>query len=430
MVDPVPFAPDVDWHAKLKFVVDMMRELSLQSDPQEMVRSYGDKVRTLLPSDRRISLSRRGLPAPYCRITRSTTWDAAVDPWKEPEKLPLLKGGILSELIYADQPRLIDDLVLAADDPAHEYLAGQRSLIAVPLYDNGLALNMVVLTKTEPAAFSREQFPEIVWLSNLFGKATSSLVLKQELQKAYHQLEREMRVVGDLQKTLLPAELPLIPTLELAAHYQPSARAGGDYYDFFPLPDGKWGIFLADVSGHGAAAAVFMAITHSIAHTHPGPAAPAGRMLSYLNGHLAKRYSRRTDTFVTAFYAVYDPTRRSLTYASAGQNPPRLKRKADGSLIGLDAVRGFPLGIMEEWTYDEATLTLDPGDQIIFYTDGITEAHNLEGDLFGTDRLDSELKDGPPQADGLLMAILQAVSYFAEGRPADDDRTLIVASVS
>lgn len=430
MVDPVPFSPDVDWQEKLKFVVDMMRDLSLQSDPQEMVRTYGDKVRQLLPSDRRLSLSRRGLPAPYCRITRSTTWTEIIDPWKEKDKLPLIKGGILSDLIYEDQPRIIDDLQLADDDPAREYLDGQKSLIAIPLYDNGLGLNMVVMTRKERAAFTRDQFPELVWISNLFGKATSSLVLKEELQRAYYQLEREMRVVGNLQRTLLPAELPQIPTLDLAVHYEPSQRAGGDYYDFFPLPHGRWGILLADVSGHGAAAAVFMAITHSIIHTHPGPAAPPGDVLAYLNRQLATRYSRLTDTFVTAFYGIYDPSSRNLTYASAGHNPPRLKRCSDGTLQGLDSVKSLPLGILEETYYEEAVIKLVAGDQIIFYTDGITEAHSLEGELFGTARLDAELETCTLQAASLLRAVLAAVSYFTAGRPADDDRTLIVARVS
>lgn len=430
MVDPVPFSPDVDWQEKLKFVVDMMRELSLQSDPQEMVRTYGEKVRQLLPSDCRLSLSRRGLPAPYCRITRSTTWGEVIDPWKEPDKLPLIKKGILSRLIYDDHPQIIDDLQLEEDDPAREYLDGQKSLIAIPLYDNGLGLNMVVMTRKERGAFSHEQFPEMVWISNLFGKATSSLVLKQELQRAYYQLEREMRVVGNLQRTLLPAQLPQIPTLDLAAHYEPSQRAGGDYYDFFPLPNGCWGILLADVSGHGAAAAVFMAITHSIVHTHPGPVTPPGLVLAYLNQQLAQRYSRLTDTFVTAFYGIYDPATRVLSYSSAGHNPPRLKQAQGGKVIALDTVRSFPLGIVEGTEYEVATIMLSPDDQLILYTDGITEAHNLEGDLYGTDRLDAELQSSTLQASSLLRAVLASVSFFTAGRPAADDRTLIVARVS
>src|SRR5207253_1299364 len=103
-----------------------------------------------------------------------------------------------------------------------------------------------------------------VWLSNLFGRATHNLVLAEELRQAYEAVDRELVAVADIQRSLLPAKLPKIPTMDLAAHYQTSRRAGGDYYDFFPLAEGKWGIIVADVSGHGTPAAVLMAITHCI----------------------------------------------------------------------------------------------------------------------------------------------------------------------
>src|SRR5262245_50558558 len=216
--------------------------------------------------------------------------------------------------------RVIDDLHIADNEPAAEYLAGFASLVAIPMYDQGESLNMVVLLREQPAAFPKDDIPDLVWRSNLFGRATSNLVLKDELQQAYQALDRELKIVGDIQRALLPAELPQIPSLDLAAHYQPAQRAGGDYYDFFPLPEGKWGIFIADVSGHGTPAAVFMAVTHCIAHTHPGPPMPPGKVLEYLNHHLAARYTSISEAFVTAFYAVYDPAERLLVYSSAGHN--------------------------------------------------------------------------------------------------------------
>ena len=177
-------------------------------------------------------------------------------------------------MIYGDEPRIIDDLQVAPDDPAYEYLAGPRSLMAIPHFDQGVATNMVVRMRNEPAAFDRAGFPEWVWISNLFGRATQNLVLAEELRQAYSVVERELKVVADIQRSLLPKTMPTIPGLGLAAHYQTSQWAGGDYYDFFPLPDGRWGILIADVSGHGTPAAVMMAILHSLAHTFPGPPDP------------------------------------------------------------------------------------------------------------------------------------------------------------
>jgi sigma-B regulation protein RsbU (phosphoserine phosphatase) len=419
-----------DWQQRLALIVDTMRDMSRHNDPQEMVRAYGERIRHLLPNVRRLSLSRRGLASSWYRITRSTTWTEEINPWKEKDLLPLFQGGILADLIYAGAPRVFDDLSLADGEPAVEYLAGFRSLVAIPMYDQGESVNMVILLREEPAAFPKDEIPDLVWRSNLFGRATSNLVLKDELQRAYQALDREFKIVGDIQRALLPAELPRIPSLDLAAHYQPAQRAGGDYYDFFPLPDGKWGIFIADVSGHGTPAAVFMAVTHCIAHTHPGPPMPSGKVLDYLNHHLIAHYTSISEAFVTAFYAVYDPAERVLAYSSAGHNPPRLKCWHDGSLLALDEAGGLPLGIQSDSRYRETRQQLQPGDQIIFYTDGVTEARSPQDEMFGTERLDRSLETCPLEAQSLLDAVLQSLEAFTGGQTPDDDRTMIVGRVS
>jgi sigma-B regulation protein RsbU (phosphoserine phosphatase) len=357
-------------------------------------------------------------------------WEEQIDPWKEKDRLPLLKGGLLAELIYSDEPRLVDALRFAPDDPAAEYFDGMHSLAAVPMYDQGVALNMVVFLRDEPAAFNPEEFPELVWVSNLFGRATHNLVLSGQLKEAYEAVDQELRVVADIQRSLLPAKMPDIPTMALAAHYQTSKRAGGDYYDFFPLPDGRWGILIADVSGHGTPAAVLMAVTHTLAHSYPGPSPTPGAMLNYVNRQLADRYTSQSGTFVTAFYGVYDPAKRSLTYASAGHNPPRLKRCDDGTLALLNQAGGLPLGIFGSETYEEATHHLVPGDQLVLYTDGITEAQNATGEQFGLARLDKVLEDCSVRASDLLKAVLVALDEFTAGHPAHDDRTVLVAKIS
>lgn len=419
-----------DWRRRLDLIVETMREMSLQSDAQAMVRAYGNRMRELLRVDRSVALSRRDLAAPKYRITRSSTWKEEINPWKQRERLPVLEGGLLGDLIYSDTPHVIDDLEVAEDDPAAEFLAGQRSLAAIPNYDQGVALNMTVLMREEPAAFNREQFPELVWMSNLFGRATHNLVLNEQVRTAYEMVDHEMKIIADIQRSLLPAELPEIPTMSLAAHYQTSHRAGGDYYDFFPLPEGQWGMLIADVSGHGSPAAVVMAITHSIAHTYPGPATPPSEMLNYLNRHLATRYTSKSGTFVTAFYGIYNPATRELAYGSAGHNPPRLKRCASGEVFSLAGTKGLPLGIIESEQYQQRTESLQPGDQMLFYTDGITEAQNASGELFGLERLDAVLGQCRDHADDLIQAVLRAVDEHTAGAPASDDRTLVVAKVT
>lgn len=425
-----PGLKTLDWRKRLDLIVETMRDMSLQTDPQAMVRAYGARIRQIMPADRFVALSRRGLEFPRYRITRSSQWTEEVNPWKEKHRLPLLEGGLLGELLYGDKPQIIDELEVSPDDPAASYLAGQRSLMAIPHYDGGTALNMAILMRSAPHAFDRDELPEHVWMSNLFGRATQNLVLAEELKRAYDVVDRELKVVADIQRSLLPKTIPNIPGLSLAAHYQTSQWAGGDYYDFFPLSGNRWGILIADVSGHGTPAAVMMAITHSIAHAVPESPDPPATMLNHVNRQLAKLYTTNNEAFVTAFYGIYDPVNRTLTYASAGHNPPRLKRCEDGSVMALDGVGNLPLGVFEDQEYDQATQALRPGDQIVFYTDGITEATNPAGKMFDTERLDQALANCHLDADGLIEAVLTALDQFTAGEPASDDRTVLVAKVS
>ncbi len=415
-----------DPDAAMTEVVELMRSMSRQTDPQEVVRVYRERARRLVRWDGTIALSRRDLSPPWYRITRYSGWTEEINPWKQKDKLPLLDRGILGELIYGDKPVIVNDFRADASDPAYEYLKGFRSIFAVPQYDGGTALNMTVALGRAPGAFDRATAPVMVWLTNLFGRATANLVLRDQLREAYEALERELRVVAEIQRSLLPVVLPDVKNLELAAHYQTSRHAGGDYYDFFALPEGRVGMLIADVSGHGTPAAVLMAVTHTVAHTHPGPPSTPNRLLTYLNENLSDAFRRTGTGFVTAFYGIYDPVTRAYEYASAGHNPPRLRR-SDGRIETLDQAVDLPLGIDDSVRYTHATVRLEPGDLLTLYTDGITEARNPSGELFGEGRLDQALGSCPGHAGGVVAGVLRAVDAFSAGRTADDDRTIVAA---
>jgi sigma-B regulation protein RsbU (phosphoserine phosphatase) len=418
------------WQDELKFVAEFMRELSTQTDPQTAANLYGRRLREggFVTSDGYLAVSRRDLSAPAYRITRSSTWTEQIDPWREKDRLPVFQTGLLSELIYSNEPTIIEDLPsrYSPDDPAAEYFKGMNFLLAMPHFDNGFALNMGVILTRDARGVERERIPLMLMQSNLWGRAVLSSVLRHELKTAYDALDYELKAVGQIQKSLLPHILPDIPGLDLAAFYETSQRAGGDYYDFFPLAHGKWGIFIADVSGHGIPAAVRMAITHAIAHTRPDATTPPGDMLGYLNTTLERRYLGQTGSFVTAFYAVYDPETRRLAYASAGHPPPRMAR--DGHVSSLDGLAGIPLGIDSGVDYPRHQLALRPGDRLIFYTDGLSEAFSPTHELFGTDRLDAAcLADG--DASGMLNAVLADLARHTGGAPATDDRTVLAMRV-
>ncbi|HTN00887.1 PP2C family protein-serine/threonine phosphatase [Planctellipticum variicoloris] len=415
---------------RLQHVLETMREMSLQTDPQKMVGAYVRRMQSMMPMDARLGLSRRGLVNPQVRITRFSGWNEDINPWMDQSRLPIVAGGLLADLIYSDEPQIISDLRISSDDPAAEFLGEMRSLLAIPLFDEGVSLNMVVLLRREPDAFRLDELPERVWMANLFGRATSNLVLAEQRDAAYRMVDDELRVVADIQRSLLPTSLPTIPGMELAAHYQTSQRAGGDYYDFFALPEGRWGLLIADVSGHGTPAAVVMAVTHCIAHTLPGAPTPPGVLLEHLNHHLTRRYTRDSGRFVTAFYAEFDPATRRLKYASAGHNPPRLRHCGQPEVLSLDEANTLPLGIAPDWTFPVRTVDLLPGDRLVLYTDGIVEAGNGHGQMFGTERLDAILQDCTGTATQTRDRILREIHDFTEGLPPADDRTLLVIDVS
>ena len=419
-----------NWRARLAVSVELMRELSRYSDPQEMYVVFSRRMAQLFPVSRQLSISRRGLRFPQYRVTRFNLWAEQVNPWKEPHRLPIHEGGLLPELLYGDQPRVIDDLTLDADDPAAAYLRGQRSLLAIPHFDQGSAQNMLLLAREDADAFPRDRIADLVLLSNLFGRATQTLVLSQAVKEAFDAVDYELKSIAEIQKSLLPPSTPRIAGLDVAVHYQTAKRAGGDYYDFFTLPEGRLGVLIADASGHGAPAAVLMAVAHSIAHTRPEPAMRPGELLTYLNCHLTKQYTRQTGHFMTAFYAVFDPVAGSISYASAGHNPPRLLRTSEGSRFALNRAQRLPLGIKPDEVYPEQSVSLQSGDQVVFFTDGVIEAVNAEGDVFGTDRIDAALASRPASAELLIQAILRELTAFTTGVPVADDRTLVVVKRS
>jgi sigma-B regulation protein RsbU (phosphoserine phosphatase) len=421
-----------NWEEELGIIDHTMKAISGITDPNQLVQTYWQGIGQLIEVDDYIAISRRGLQPPEFLITRSSRFTENFNPWTQRDRLPRFSGGLLAEIAYANRPVIMDDLParLAPDEPARYYLEGFESLLALPQYDQGEALNVTVSLFPKGVELDHAMIPMLHWQSGLFGRGTQNLVLRNELGKALRALDRELQVVGEIQRSLLPGKLPTIPGLELAAFYQTSARAGGDYYDFFPLEGGRWGIFIADVSGHGTPAAVLMAITHAIAHSQPGTHTPPQELLRYLNQQLVRCYTRG-GTFVTAFYAVFDPADNTLCYSRAGHNPPRLVR--GDRVLSLDEVGSMPLGIFDDEEYALAHVQLQRDDLLLLYTDGITEAsppHNKNSDreLFGLERLDKVLLEcGCIGSEQCLERVRCAVAEFTQEAPQGDDQTLIAA---
>lgn len=407
---------------RLERIDELVKELSYLDDPDRLIRVFNREDEVLFPRDGLVTVSRRDLEPPSYRVTRSWRWPNAANPWAEPHRLPVYDRGLLGELLHAGRPALLPRLEVAADDPSGEHLDGMRSLACAPAYEQGRAVYMVMALRREPDAFAAEELETLLLNANLLGRAASNLQLTQQLREAYRRLDHEMEQVGQMQRHLLPAELPAIDGLELGAVYVTCSRAGGDYYDVLPLPDGRWGLLLADVSGHGTAAAVVMAMMHTLLHSYPGAPLSAPGVLGHINRHLLEVAPE--GMFATAFYGVYDPARRRLRYASAGHPTPRLWRGT--SLVHeVQHGRGLPLGVLAEENWPESELELRPGDVLLLYTDGIIEGMNDAGEPFGLERLDAALRLAPLRAGTLVQHIDRHYREFCDGAAAMDDRTLL-----
>jgi sigma-B regulation protein RsbU (phosphoserine phosphatase) len=410
--------------SRLRRIDDLVMEMSAQDDPERLVRVFARQGAFLVRRDGFLSVSRRELAAPHYRLTRSWRWREPVNPWTEPHRLPMFDRGLLGELLYVGKPAVLNHLEVEPDDPAREHLEGMRSLACVPSYDHGEPLNMLVLLSREPDAFAATDMENLLLYANLLGRAVNNLHLAQQLDEAYRKLDDEMRQAGRMQRELLPAELPSIDGLELGASYVTCSRAGGDYYNALPLPDGRWRLFLADVTGHGVGAAVGTAMLHTLLHSIPEPGAPPDRVLAYLNQHL--RVVAPDGMFATAFYAVYDPADRRLTYSLAGHPPPLLRRRGH-DVRELALTGGLPLGVTgpDAWTAKEILLTR--GDGLLMYTDGVVEGTNAVGEMFGRERLADAVRLGPRRPRRLVQHVERLYQNYRGEAPDQDDRTLLTA---
>lgn len=255
------------------------------------------------------------------------------------------------------------------------------------------------------------------------------LELQEQLRCARSQLASYGRTLFAIQRSVLPQRLPEVPGLDLAVHFAEVEEAGGDFYDVALLEPESWAIVVADVSGHGLAAAAVMALTHALGHALQEQATPPspGAALALVNGALASRYLVNSGQFVTAFAGRYEARTQVLRYAAAGHPPPRLIRDYD--VRRLDAASGIPLGVDGESFYQEAAIQLGPGDRLVFFTDGITEGINAAGEMFGDQRLDEALRTPATRPAELLDRIVRSRQAFRAGLPPSDDETCLVAFV-
>jgi serine phosphatase RsbU (regulator of sigma subunit)/predicted ester cyclase len=259
------------------------------------------------------------------------------------------------------------------------------------------------------------------WSEGTYAYELTQQRLDQELRER-ERFEQELRVAQRIQQALLPKELPLLDDWDIVPYYQPAREVGGDFYDFLTLQDGRMGVIIGDVSGKGIAAALVMANTQSVlrAVARRGDIAP-GQVLAEANEVLYAYIP--SNMFVTCFCGILNPESGRFTYANAGHNPPL--RQHGGKAIDLRAT-GMPLGLMLGMYYEEKETVLLPGDGVLFYSDGLIEAHNQEREMLGSHRLRDLLKEHTPGAKHLTAYMVAELGRFTgEQWEQEDDITLV-----
>ena len=235
---------------------------------------------------------------------------------------------------------------------------------------------------------------------------------------------QELALAWEIQASFLPDQLPVMAGWQLSAALEPARETSGDFYDFIPLPDERWGIVIGDVADKGAGAALFMALSWSLIRTYLAvyPSQPA-RALEVVNRRILQ--DTLADQFVTAFVGVLDPAAGMLEYGSAGHCPALLVR--GGGEVQRLGLTGIALGVLEDEKWEQQRIPIDVGDLLVVYTDGVTEARNRQGDLFRLARLQRAAEGGGQRSAVASMdKILADVNAFTGREHLEDDIALIV----
>jgi serine phosphatase RsbU (regulator of sigma subunit)/putative methionine-R-sulfoxide reductase with GAF domain len=237
-------------------------------------------------------------------------------------------------------------------------------------------------------------------------------------------LDKELDLAREIQKSFLPASCPSVPGYQLAAAWRSARRVGGDFYDFMLLSNGNVGIAIADVADKGVPAALFMALSRTLVRATSMSGRTPSDALRRTNTLIIS--DARSDLFVTVFYGLLHPRSGNFTYANAGHNPPLWLNAGSGEMQRLH-LHGMALGVLPDMPLAEQSITLDPGDVLVLYTDGVTEALNGHVEEFGIERLEQVVRDeAAGSADEIVAAIQAAVDEFSGGEPPFDDFTLVV----
>src|SRR5580704_13071000 len=334
-------------------------------------------------------------------------------------RLKIGTEGMVGYVASTGQTRYAPDV--RTDD--YYFACGESTLseVAIPLRVGEHLVGVFTASHPEVDGFPRQQLRILQALCDHVAVAVHNARRFQSERAERAALDREAQEARSIQQALLPKSSPLIPGFVISGISEPARAVGGDWYDFIPFPDGRWGIVLADVSGKGTGAALLMSATRGMFRSLAEACCSPGEVLTRLNQLLVDDFP--AGKFVTMVYAVLDPATRTVVFANAGHLLP-LFIDDEGEHF-IDVERGLPLGVASG-DYSETEVSLSPGSRLVFYSDGITEAENANQEEYGLCRL----AEHAIRPDASAVSIVDEVRSYANGSGVRDDASVVFVGVN
>ena len=338
-----------------------------------------------------------------------------------------LGQGVTGTVAALRQPMRVPNVHLNSHYTECGHGVEVHSELAVPLVFKDRLIGVLDLESVEYNAFTEQQEQMLSTLGSYIAVALENARLYEQVTDSERRMETDLDTAREIQKHLLPGEMPSVPGLELGYAYLPANQLGGDFYDFLNYGKGRLAIAVGDVAGKGTAAALYGALGVGILRGHvvEHPCEPA-EMLGHMNEHLGQ--SHIDNRFVAMVFAIFDARDRSLVLGNAGFPRPVLVREGHVEEIRIE---GVPLGILPDMRYEEKRLQLQPGDLVVFTSDGINESTDRRCEEFGTKRLQAELVGmAGLGAQEVADELVRSSEKYAVGNCNDaDDRTVVVLKV-
>ncbi len=409
----------------LSLLYDIGKELTSILDRDTLLRRIGQRVKSLVDYDL-FNVMILNPDTNRLEHALSLKYDERVDV----QQTLALGEGLCGTAVLDRKSIRVNDV---SADPRYvlcEIGIGVKSELVVPLIVQDRVLGVMDLENLEPDSFSEAHEQMLTMLASIVAIALENAGLYEELRRVEQHRKDDLRRAREVQELLLPKDTPQIQGLDLDVVYLPAQELGGDFYDFLPYGDGCLAIAVGDVSGKGPAAALLASLGIGILREHAmhQPTSPAELLLD-LNGHLL--VPGGSGQFIAMTFGVYNPRTRELSLANAGFPPPLLISNGQVRVLELF---GTPLGLLPDSSYDHIRLRLEPGDAVVFCSDGLIEQTNAEEEQYGTERLVSKLVESTHcmTAGQLAASIVNSVNRHAGDNPNAgyrDDCTIVVLRV-